>query len=49
MVEAVGGRVRRLHRRVYAGLTLEGIEPGAWRELTREEVAALSDLVADSN
>jgi 16S rRNA U516 pseudouridylate synthase RsuA-like enzyme len=33
--------VRRLHRREYAGLTLEGLEPGAWRELTAREVAAL--------
>jgi 23S rRNA pseudouridine2605 synthase len=41
MCEAVGHPVRRLHRRGYAGLTLEGLEPGAWRELTAEEVAAL--------
>src|SRR5687768_14893952 len=31
MVEAVGGRVRRLHRSVYAGLRVEGLEPGQWR------------------
>ena len=49
MVEAVGSRVRRLHRSVYAGLTLEGVAPGEWRELTRDETAALKDLVADSN
>jgi pseudouridine synthase len=41
MCEAVGHPVRRLHRREYAGLTLEGLEPGAWRELTAREVAAL--------
>ncbi|HXV95838.1 MAG TPA: pseudouridine synthase [Gaiellaceae bacterium] len=41
MCEAVGHPVRRLHRREYAGLTLEGLEPGAWRELTAGEVAAL--------
>src|SRR5436190_3723560 len=41
MLEAVGHPVKRLHRSVYAGLTLEGLEPGAWRELTPEEVAAL--------
>src|SRR4051794_26957042 len=41
MLEAVGHPVERLHRSVYAGLTLEGLEPGAWRELTPEEVAAL--------
>jgi 23S rRNA pseudouridine2605 synthase len=41
MVEAVGGRVRRLHRSVYAGLTLHGLTPGEWRELTVEEVERL--------
>jgi 23S rRNA pseudouridine2605 synthase len=41
MVEAVGGRVRRLHRSVYAGLTVAGLEPGAWRELTRDELERL--------
>ncbi len=41
MCEAVGHPVRRLHRREYAGLTLSGVEPGEWRELTREEVATL--------
>lgn len=41
MCEAVGHPVIRLHRRGYAGLTLEGLEPGAWRELTAAEVAAL--------
>jgi 23S rRNA pseudouridine2605 synthase len=41
MLEAVGHPVSRLHRSRYAGLTLEGLEPGEWRELTREEVAQL--------
>jgi pseudouridine synthase len=41
MCEAVGHPVRRLHRSGYAGLTLEGVEPGRWRELTTDEVAAL--------
>jgi pseudouridine synthase len=41
MCEAVGHPVRRLHRREYAGLTLEGVEQGQWRELTREEIASL--------
>ena len=40
MFEAVGHRVRRLHRSRYAGLTLEGLEPGAWRELEPSEVEA---------
>lgn len=41
MLEAVGHPVRRLHRSRYAGLDLDGLEPGTWRELTREEVTAL--------
>ena len=46
MCAAVGHPVRRLHRRVYAGLTLEGLEPGAWRELEPSEVERLSLLRA---
>jgi 23S rRNA pseudouridine2605 synthase len=42
MLETVGHRVRRLHRKAYAGLTLDGLAPGEWRELTREEVANLN-------
>jgi 23S rRNA pseudouridine2605 synthase len=45
MSEAVGHPVRRLHRSRYAGLDLRGLEPGEWRELTQEEVAALRRLV----
>jgi 23S rRNA pseudouridine2605 synthase len=41
MCEAVGYPVRRLHRSVYAGLTLAGLAPGEWRELTPGEVASL--------
>jgi pseudouridine synthase len=41
MLEAVGHPVKRLHRSVYAGLTLEGLEPGAWRELEPSEVERL--------
>ena len=41
MVEAVGHRVRHLHRSVYAGLTLDGLAPGEWRELTASEVERL--------
>jgi len=44
MLEAVGHPVRRLHRSVYAGLTLEGLEPGAWRELEPSEVKRLTLL-----
>jgi len=41
MLEAVGHPVRRLHRSVYAGLTLDGLAPGEWRELRADEIAAL--------
>jgi 23S rRNA pseudouridine2605 synthase len=41
MLEAVGHPVRRLHRSRYAGLTLDGLQPGEWRELSAHEVAAL--------
>jgi 23S rRNA pseudouridine2605 synthase len=41
MLEAVGHPVTHLHRSVYAGLTLEGLEPGAWRELEPSEVERL--------
>jgi 23S rRNA pseudouridine2605 synthase len=41
MLEAVGHPVRRLHRREYAGLNVEGLLPGEWRELSEEEVASL--------
>jgi 23S rRNA pseudouridine2605 synthase len=41
MLAAVGHPVRHLHRSVYAGLTLEGLEPGQWRELEPDEVARL--------
>jgi len=45
MCEAVGHPVRRLHRSVYAGLDLRGLEPGEWRELSADEVARLRRLV----
>jgi pseudouridine synthase len=41
MCEAIGHPVRRLHRPAYAGLTLRGLKPGAWRELTPTEVERL--------
>jgi pseudouridine synthase len=42
MLEAVGHPARRLHRSRYAGLTLEELAPGEWRELLDEEVAVIS-------
>jgi pseudouridine synthase len=41
MCDAVGHPVQRLHRSRYAWLDLEGLAPGEWRELTREEVSKL--------
>jgi 23S rRNA pseudouridine2605 synthase len=41
MCEAVGHPVLRLHRSCYAGLTVEGLEPGRWRELDADEVKQL--------
>ena len=41
MLAAVGHPVTRLHRSAYAGLTLEGLEPGACRELEPFELDQL--------
>jgi 23S rRNA pseudouridine2605 synthase len=41
MCEAIGHPVSRLHRSSYAGLTVEGLEPGDWRELEPSEVNRL--------
>jgi len=41
MCDAVGLPVTRLHRPRYAGLELGDLAPGAWRELTAEEVELL--------
>lgn len=41
MLEAVGHPARRLARVRYGPLTVKGLEPGEWRELTAEELAAL--------
>jgi pseudouridine synthase len=45
MLAAVGHPVTKLHRPRYAGLTLEGLEPGAWRELEPSEVERLRGLL----
>jgi 23S rRNA pseudouridine2605 synthase len=44
MCGAVGCPVLRLHRSRYAGLDLNGLDPGQWRELGRAEVEALQRL-----
>jgi 23S rRNA pseudouridine2605 synthase len=41
MLEAVGHPVTHLRRTEYAGLTLEGLEPGRWRKLEPSEVDRL--------
>jgi 23S rRNA pseudouridine2605 synthase len=41
MFDVVGHPVAHLHRSAYAGLTLDGVEPGAWRDLDRHEVETL--------
>ena len=41
MLEVVGHPVRSLHRLRYAQLTLDGLAPGEWRELTSAEIDAL--------
>jgi 23S rRNA pseudouridine2605 synthase len=41
MLELVGHPVRHLHRSRYAGLTLEGLAPGEWRELSPDELEHL--------
>jgi 23S rRNA pseudouridine2605 synthase len=46
MLAAVGHPVARLHRSVYAGLTLEGLEPGECRELEPFEVQQLREVSA---
>jgi 23S rRNA pseudouridine2605 synthase len=47
MLEAVGHPVRSLHRTAYAGLTLEGLEPGQWRELEPSEVKRLRNRLRE--
>jgi pseudouridine synthase len=44
MFEAIGHRVRSLHRSSYGPLTLEGLEPGQWRELEPSEVERLRSI-----
>jgi pseudouridine synthase len=48
MLEVVGHRVKRLHRSRYGPLTLEGLEPGTWRELEAIEVERLRALTTSS-
>jgi 23S rRNA pseudouridine2605 synthase len=45
MLEAVGHPVRRLRRSRYARLSVDGLRPGEWRELTPGEVDELRAAV----
>lgn len=46
MMMAVGHRVLRLHRDAFGPLVLSGVEEGAWRDLTADEVAQLEAICA---
>ena len=46
MLAAVGHPVVSLHRARYATLTVEGLEPGQWRELSELELEELRRLTA---
>ena len=41
MLEAVGLQTIKLHRSKYGPLSVDGLKPGIWRDLTPEEVSAI--------
>ena len=43
LLDQVGHPVRRLTRTAIGPVRLQGLSPGGWRELTREELGALLD------
>lgn len=45
MVEALGFRVIRLARVRFSFLTLEGLKPGEWRNLTEQEIEKLRAII----
>ncbi len=45
MCDAVGHPVQTLRRITFAGIEVNGLRPGEWRNLTAEEVAGLKALV----
>jgi 23S rRNA pseudouridine2605 synthase len=49
MFRALGYQVVSLERIQFATLTLKGLQPGRWRYLTDQEVAALKSLVKGQN
>jgi 23S rRNA pseudouridine2605 synthase len=46
MCEAIGHPVRALVRTTYAGIGLQGLAEGEWRELTEAEIASLRAVAA---
>ncbi len=44
MFAATGNRVVSLHRAAIGGLTLDGLEPGAWRPLDASDMARVFDV-----
>lgn len=44
MLEEVGNPLLELHRLSFAGLTVDGLEPGGWRHLTEQERGHLMTL-----
>ncbi|HUU45240.1 MAG TPA: rRNA pseudouridine synthase, partial [Acidobacteriota bacterium] len=44
MMEAIGYPVRRLRRLSFAGITVRGLNPGQWRQLTAAEIHRLRAL-----
>ncbi len=49
MLEAAGHRVRSLHRSRYGPLTLDGLAPGAWRELSPAELELLRQVPGEAH
>ncbi|RMF61684.1 MAG: rRNA pseudouridine synthase [Calditrichaeota bacterium] len=45
MFDVLGYQVEELHRYSFAGLTVNDLKPGEWRELTSEEIQQLKQLV----
>jgi 23S rRNA pseudouridine2605 synthase len=41
MLEAVGSETRKLHRSKYGPLSVEGLKPGRWRDLSPAEISSL--------
>ena len=43
LLDAIGHKVVRLHRDQFGPLVLSGVAPGAWRDLTPDEVRAVQE------